>query len=100
MFDFSTAWLIQNKIILPGESTLCRVISEIRERATKRLWNRLSSLPSEEQKQQLEAILPVPKGELASRFDYYRKGPVTISSSAFNGAMKRYLELPSNLSTF
>ncbi|WP_133138078.1 Tn3 family transposase [Legionella rowbothamii] len=95
MFDFSTAWLIQNKIILPGESTLCRLISEIRERATKCLWKRLSSLPSKEQKQQLEAILHVPKGEPTSRFDYYRKGPVTISSAAFKEAMKRYLELKS-----
>ena len=33
------------------------------------------------------------KGERTSRFDYYRKGPVTISAPAFNEAMKRYLEL-------
>ncbi|HHT9769639.1 Tn3 family transposase [Methylophaga thalassica] len=95
MFDFATTWLIQNKIILPGESTLSRLISEIRERAANRLWKRLSSLPTNEQKIKLEAILHVPKGERTSRFDYYRKGPVTISSSAFNEAMKRYLELQS-----
>lgn len=52
MFDFATAWIIQNKIILPGESTWCRLIPEIRERTTKRLWKGLSSLPSDEQKLQ------------------------------------------------
>ncbi len=93
LFDFSTTWLIQNKIILPGESTLSRLISEIRERAAQRLWKRLSSLPTKEQKIELEAILQVPKGERSSRFDYYRKGPVTISAPAFKEAIKRYLEL-------
>jgi TnpA family transposase len=93
MFDFSTTWLIQHKIILPGESTLSRLISEIRERAARRLWNRLSSLPTPEQKEELDTILHIPKGERTSRFDYYRKGPVTISAPSFNEAMKRYLEL-------
>lgn len=93
MFDFSTTWLIQNKIILPGESTLSRLISEIRERASQRLWKLLSSFPTSKQKEQLESILHVPKGERTSRFDFYRKGPVTISSPSFNEAIKRYLEL-------
>ena len=93
MFDFATTWLIQHKIILPGESTLSRLISEIRERAARRLWNRLSSLPTPEQKGELDSLLQIPKGERTSRFDYYRKGPVTISAPAFNEAMKRYLEL-------
>ncbi|WP_367605643.1 Tn3 family transposase [Legionella sp. W05-934-2] len=93
LFEFATTWLIQHKVILPGESTLSRLISEIRERAAQRLWKRLSSLPTPEQKIELEALLHVPKGERTSRFDYYRKGPVTISAPAFNESMKRYLEL-------
>ena len=93
MFDFATAWLIQNKVLLPGVSTLSRLISEIRERAINRLWKRLSSLPSKEQKEKLETLLQIPKGERTSRFDRYRKGPVTISSSAFIVALERFLEL-------
>jgi len=41
MFDFATAWLIRYKVILPGVSTLTRLISGIRERADNRLWNKL-----------------------------------------------------------
>jgi TnpA family transposase len=93
LFDFATAWLIQNKILLPGASTLSRLIAEIRERATNRLWQRLSSLPTDEQKAQLETLFQIPEGMRSSRFDSYRKGPVTISGPAFNTAVERYLEL-------
>lgn len=93
MFDFATAWLIQHKVLLPGVSTLSRLISEIRERAINRLWNRLSSLPTVEQRLKLETLLQIPDGERISRFDRYRKGPVTISSPAFIAAVERYLEL-------
>jgi hypothetical protein len=54
LFEFATTWLIQHKVILPGESTLSRLISEIRERAAQRLWKRLSSLPTSEQKIELD----------------------------------------------
>jgi TnpA family transposase len=93
MFDFATAWLIQNKILLPGASTLVRLIAEIRERATNRLWQRLSSLPTNRQKAQLETLFQIPDGRRSSHFDSYRKGPVTISGPAFNAAVDRYLEL-------
>ena len=69
MFDFATAWLIQNKVLLPGASVLSRLIAEIRERATQRLWQRLSVLPTVEQKEKLDALLKVPEGRRTSKFD-------------------------------
>lgn len=93
MFDFATAWLIQHKILLPGVSTLTRLIAEIRERATRRLWRKLAALPTDAQKAELETLLQLPEGSRSSRFDSYRKGPVTISGPAFNAAVERYLEL-------
>lgn len=96
MFDFATAWLTQSKVLLPGATTLSRLISEIRGRAANRLWLRLSSLPTGEQKTKLETLLQVPDGERTSLFDRYRKGPSTISGPAFNEAVERY----KNLQTF
>jgi len=93
MFDFAISWLIQHKVLLPGATTLSRLISEIRERAANRLWFRLSSLPSDKQKTELETLLHVPDGERTSNFDRYRRGPVTISGPAFNEAVERYKDL-------
>lgn len=93
LFDYATSWLIQNKILLPGVSTLVRLIAEIRERATNRLWKRLSALPSAEQKVQLKTLFHKPEGSRSSYFDSYRKGPTTISGPAFNTAVERYLKL-------
>lgn len=93
LFDLATGWLIQHKILLPGASTLTRLIAEIRARATHRLWSRLSALPTQEQAAKLETLLQVPDGSRTSRFDRYRKGPVAISGPAFNEAVERYLEL-------
>lgn len=95
LFDMATCWLLQHKILLPGTSTLTRLISEIRARATNRLWLRLSALPTPKQVIKLEVLLQVPDGSRTSHFDHYRKGPVTISGPAFNGAVSRYLELKS-----
>lgn len=95
LFDMATSWLLQHKILLPGASTLTRLISEIRSRATNRLWLRLSALPTQQQVTRLETLLEVPDGSRTSYFDHYRKGPVTISGPAFNGAVSRYLELKS-----
>ncbi|EFK5336653.1 DUF4158 domain-containing protein, partial [Escherichia coli] len=60
MFDFATAWLLQNKVLLPAASTLTRVIGEIRERATRRLWRKLAALPNRWQAAQLAGLLEIP----------------------------------------
>ena len=93
LFDFSTNWLIANKVLLPGATTLTRLISEIRERADNRLWSRLYSLPSTEQKIQLETFLQLKEGQKISYLDYYRKGPATVSGPAFNEAIERFKSL-------
>jgi len=93
LFDLSTAWLIQHKILLPGVTTLTRLISEVRKRSTNRLWQRLSVLPTQEQVIKLETLLQVQDGSRISHFDWYRKGPVTISAPAFNEAIDRYQKL-------
>ncbi|MGB0906058.1 MAG: Tn3 family transposase [Maricaulaceae bacterium] len=93
MFDYATAWLIRQKILLPGASTLTRLISSIRERADNRVWKQLSDLATLEQKHKLDTMLTVPEGTRISNFDAFRKGPVRASGPAFIRAVKRHLDL-------
>lgn len=66
LFDLATGWLMQHRIILPGATTLTRLISEVSEKATLRLWSRLAMIPSAVQRSQLETLLgPADSGRLS-----------------------------------
>ncbi len=95
MFNFATAWLLQNKVLLPAASTLTRVIGEIRERATRRLWRKLAALPNRWQTAQLAGLLEIPEGQRLSVMEHLKRGPVTISGPAFTEALERYTRLRS-----
>lgn len=66
MFDFATAWLLQHKVLLPAASTLNRLIGENRERANRRLWRKLASLPDSWQTAQLAGLLEILEGQRVS----------------------------------
>ena len=59
VFDLTMARFIEQKILLPGATVLERLISQIRERATSRLWHKLASLPDANQRKILEKLLIV-----------------------------------------
>ncbi len=90
LFTLATHWLIEHKVLIPGISTLTRLIAQIRDRAARRAWQRLASLPSEEQRHQLESLLTVPEGKRRSRFDQLRQGPRHVSSPSMIAALERY----------
>ena len=57
LFDRATTWLLAHKVLLPGITTLERLISRVRYRATLRLWHRLTYALSDEQRQKLVALV-------------------------------------------
>ncbi|MEL5558474.1 Tn3 family transposase [Serratia ureilytica] len=93
MFDFATAWLLQNKVLLPGATTLVRLVSEIRERANQRLWKKLAALPDSWQTARVTELLDIPEGQRISPLEQLKKGPVTVSGPAFTEALERYVRL-------
>lgn len=92
-FDIAIHWLMVNKVLLPGFSTLERLVSQIRERAANRLWGKLSSLPNQSQVAALEALLQVEAGAHTTALDRLRQAPVQVSGPAFLTALDRYVEL-------
>jgi TnpA family transposase len=91
LFDFATSWLIDNKVLLPGVTILIRLIAETRDRADKRLWKKLASILTEEQKCALYTLLEIDHdGGKQSRLERLRKGPTTISGPSLVSAIHRY----------
>ena len=57
LFDRATTWLLAHKVLLPGITTLERLIGRVRHRATLRLWHRLTHTLTDEQRQKLVALV-------------------------------------------
>jgi len=93
LFDLATSYLVERKILLPAVSTLTRLIAQIRDRSEKRLWKRMASLLSFEQKSKIETLLLIPSENRRSLFDQLRKGPVRVSGPSLVSALKRYQTL-------
>lgn len=61
LFDRTVSWLSEKKLLLPGITTLTRLISRVKIRCNSRLWRMLSQLPSEEQAESLKSLLKTTK---------------------------------------
>ncbi len=90
VFDLSTAWLLERKVLLPGVSTLTRLISQVRERCNQRLWNTLNRLPTKQQKAKLNQLLKSNDDDRYSQLDCLRRGPTRASGPALISALLRY----------
>jgi TnpA family transposase len=89
LFDLATARLVENKVLLPGVSRLARLVSRVRDRVTARLWQRLSAIPTQEQRARLEGLLVVAEGERSTELDRLRRSPTVISSPSLATALHR-----------
>ncbi len=95
LFDLATSWLVRNKVLLPGVTTLERHIASIRERTSARLWRILSAAPTKAHREHLESLLFVSDGERQSRLDCLRQGPTRVSGPSLVKALARFEEFRS-----
>jgi Domain of unknown function (DUF4158) len=93
LFDRAVAWLLANKVVLPGLSVLERSVARVRSRANERLWECLTDRVTTEQRKRLEALLAVPDGERRSTLDRLRDGPVLQSPAELGRAIDRLQEV-------
>ena len=92
LFDASVAWLRERQVLLPGVTTLARLVARVREQATQRLWETLSGLLSAEQRYMLDRLLDADERR-TSELDRLRHGPVRVSGPQMEWALDRAAEI-------
>ena len=93
LFEAAWQWLRERRVLLPGITTLTRLVASIRERATQRLWETLAGLLDSDQEARLDQILEVADGARASTLECLRKGPRRISGRQMRFALERVSEI-------
>lgn len=95
LFDLATNRLVEAKVLLPGVTTLERLIAGVRERVALRQFKLLASAPTAEQRTALEALVTVAEGKRVSQLDRYRKSPTDISGKGVVKALDRHADIRS-----
>ena len=93
LFDRATAWLVAEKVLLPGASALERLVARIRARAASRLWRTLARDVTSEQRAQLDTLLVAGEGGRSSPLDRLRDGPYLRSGAELSRAVGRLDEV-------
>ena len=88
LFDRATAWLVTEKVLLPGASALERLVARIRARAAQRLWRSLAHGITPAQRVRLDALLLSEDGR-PSPLDRLRDGPYLRSGAELSRAVER-----------
>jgi TnpA family transposase len=91
LFDLAISWLIDHKVLLPGITTLERLISRIRDRVAERVWQRLSRVIDPEQQTLFDSLLePSGKGRgHTTLLEWLRRAPSYASSKTLSAALTR-----------
>jgi hypothetical protein len=79
IFHDAVRWLWEHDVLLPGITTLTRLVARAREEATGRLWDTLYEALSFEQRFALDPLLEVPEGARISELERWRTGPSRAS---------------------
>lgn len=93
LFDGAVLWLREHRVLLPGVSTLARLVARVRDAAMARLWDTLAAPLTAAQASALERLLDIPDGARTSDLERLRRGPTRVSGRAMAAALDRVSEL-------
>jgi len=93
LFDSAWQWLRGKRVLLPGITTLTRLVASAREKTTESLWATLAALLDSAQAARLDEILEVAADVRVSTLERLRKGPRRVSSQQLRFALERVSEI-------
>src|SRR5271165_2517139 len=93
IFAHAVGWLRERDVLLPGVTTLARLVARERDAATGRLWESLYAATADQQRAALDALLVVPPGGRVSELERWRTGPARPSGPQMVKALHRVAEI-------
>jgi hypothetical protein len=97
IFNRAVVWLRERQVLLPGVTTLARLVARERDAATLRVWTDLAQSASGGQARLLRGLLVVPDGSRRSELDRMRKAETVTSGAGMVRALRRvYLMSPAS----
>ncbi len=93
LFHDAVRWLRENDVLLPGITTLTRLVARARDQATQRLFSTLAEVANEAQRRLLDGLLEVEPGGRVSKLERWRTGPVTASAPGMGAAVELAVEI-------
>ncbi|MGH9120743.1 MAG: DUF4158 domain-containing protein, partial [Acidimicrobiales bacterium] len=94
IFVDAVRWLRERDVLLPGLSTLTRLVAQVRDETTERLWQTLSCVLTVGQRHVLDQLVEVAPGARVSDLERWRKGPTPRGSGpAMVKALDRVAEI-------
>ncbi len=89
MFADATGWLRGQKVLLPGVTTLARLVARARSDGDRRLWDALAAVPTGPGLVALDALLDVEEGARASALERARRGPADPTGTNLKLSLRR-----------
>ena len=93
LFAASVDYLREHRVVLPGVSTLARLVARVREEATARLHSSLCADLTTAERVRLDQLLVVADGERVCELERWRKGVSVPSGKNLEKALKRAGEI-------
>ena len=89
LIERAISWLIANKVLLPGVTTLERFVGRIRDRARNRLWRRLVLGLNQDQRMRIAGLFDETETSSFSELDALRTAPTKRRPTEFLAHLDR-----------
>ena len=92
-FADATGWLRGQQVLLPGVTTLARLVARARSDGDRRLWETLAAVPTGPGHVALDALLDVAEGARTSELERARRGPADPTGTNLKLALHRVRDI-------